>query len=148
VTRSVDGAGVGDEVFELDTETWDALVEHSWSDFPYEVCGLLGVKPDGTFVHYPIDNAERSMTYYVMDAKQLLRAMRDIEDEGWGLAIYHSHTHTQAYPSATDIRLAAYPEATYLIVTLQDRDHPDVRAFSIVDGEVTEKPVLVQGRAA
>jgi [CysO sulfur-carrier protein]-S-L-cysteine hydrolase len=148
VTRSVDGADVGDEVFELDTETWDALVEHSWSDFPYEVCGLLGVKPDGTFVHYPIDNAERSMTYYVMDAKQLLRAMRDIEDEGWGLAIYHSHTHTQAYPSATDIRLAAYPEATYLIVTLQDRDHPDVRAFSIVDGEVTEKPVLVQGRAA
>ena len=130
--------------FELDRATWDRLVEHAWSDFPYEVCGLLVVRPDGEIVHYPIDNAERSMTYYVMDAKQLLRAMREIEDEGYGLVIYHSHTHTQAYPSATDIRLAAYPEATYLIVTLQDRDRPDIRAFSIVDGVVTERSVLVR----
>jgi [CysO sulfur-carrier protein]-S-L-cysteine hydrolase len=129
--------------FPLDAGTWDALVEHSWSDFPYEVCGLLGVRPDGSIAHFPIDNAERSMTYYAMDAKQLLRAMREIEDEGWGLAIYHSHTHTQAYPSATDIRLAAYPEATYLIVTLQDRDQPDIRAFRIRDGVVTERPVAV-----
>ncbi len=134
---------VGDE-FVLDRATWDVLVERAWSDFPYEVCGLLGVRPDGSIVHYPIDNAERSMTYYVMDAKQLLRAMREIEDEGYGLAIYHSHTHTQAYPSATDIRLAAYPDATYLIVTLQDRDNPDIRGFSIIDGEVVEKRVVVR----
>jgi [CysO sulfur-carrier protein]-S-L-cysteine hydrolase len=133
----------GEGPFVLDRATWDLLVEHAWSDFPYEVCGLLGVRGDGGITHYPIDNAERSMTYYVMEPKQLLRAMREIEDEEWGLAIYHSHTHTQAYPSATDIRLAAYPEATYLIVTLQDRDRPDIRAFSIIDGEVTEKPVVV-----
>jgi [CysO sulfur-carrier protein]-S-L-cysteine hydrolase len=141
-------AGVAREVFELDAATWDTLVAHSWSDFPYEVCGLLGVRADGSAVHFPIDNAERSMTYYVMEPKQLLRAMREIEDEELGLAIYHSHTHTQAYPSATDIRLAAYPEATYLIVTLQDRDHPDIRAYTIVDGEVTEKDVVVRDRAA
>jgi [CysO sulfur-carrier protein]-S-L-cysteine hydrolase len=134
--------------FVLDRGTWDTLVEHAWSDFPYEVCGLLGVRPDGSIAHFPVDNAERSMTYYVMDAKQLLRAMREIEDEGYDLAIYHSHTHTQAYPSATDIRLAAYPDATYLIVTLQDRDHPDVRAYSIIDGEVTEKPVIVRDEQA
>ena len=139
---------MADNAFELDQATWDALVEHSWSDFPYEVCGLLGVRPDGTIAHYRIDNAERSMTYYVMEPRQLLKAMREIEDEGWELAIYHSHTHSQAYPSATDIRLAAYPEATYLIVTLQDRDRPDIRAFSIVDGEVTEKPVVVREQAA
>lgn len=136
------------EVFELDAATWDALVERSWSDFPYEVCGLLGIRPDGSIAHFPIDNAERSMTYYVMEPKQLLRAMREIEDEGWGLAIYHSHTHTQAYPSATDIRLAAYPEATYLIVTLQDRDAPNIRAFTIIDGEVIERSVVVRDRAA
>jgi [CysO sulfur-carrier protein]-S-L-cysteine hydrolase len=138
---------VAEDVFELDQATWDALVEHSWSDFPYEVCGLLGVRPDGSIAHFPIDNAERSMTYYVMEPKQLLRAMREIEDEGWGLAIYHSHTHSQAYPSETDKRLAAYPEATYLIVTLQDRDAPDIRAFTIIDGEVAEKPVVVREQA-
>ena len=131
-----------EDPFAIDPATWDALVEHAWSDFPYEVCGLLGVEPDGTIHRYVIANDERSMTYYVMNPKDLLGAMREIEDNEWELVIYHSHTHTRAYPSATDIRLAAYPEATYLIVTLQDRDHPDMRAFRIVDGEVTERPVV------
>ena len=127
----------------LDRGTWERLVAHAWSDFPYEVCGLLGRRPDGTLVHFPVDNADRSVTTYSMEPKQLLRAMREIEDEGYELAIYHSHTHTRAYPSATDIRLSAYPEAIYLIVTLQDRDRPDIRAFRIIDGQVTERPVVV-----
>jgi [CysO sulfur-carrier protein]-S-L-cysteine hydrolase len=124
--------------FALDHATFDALVAHAWSDYPYEVCGLLGRRPDGTLIHYPIGNAERSMTFYVMDAKDLLRAMREIEDEGYDLAIYHSHPHTEAYPSRTDVELAAYPDASYLIVSLQDRDRPEMRAFEIVDGEVSE----------
>lgn len=127
----------------LDRATWDALVERSWSDAPYEVCGLLGLRPDGTIAHFPIRNAERSMTYYVMDGRELLRAMRTIEDEGWGLAIYHSHTHTAAYPSRTDIELAAYPDAVYLIVSLQDRDRPEIRGYHILDGEVSEIDVVV-----
>jgi len=127
----------------LDRATVDALVEHAWSDFPYEVCGLLEVAADGTVTRHPITNAERSMTYFSMEPRELLRAMRTIESAGHGMVIYHSHTHTQAYPSATDVRLAAYPEALYLIVTLQDRDAPAMRAFSIVDATVTEVPVRV-----
>ncbi len=130
-----------DTPFVIDSATWDALVAYAWSDFPYEVCGLLGVEPDGTLHHWPITNDERSMTYYMMNPKQLLRAVREIEDNEWEMVIYHSHTHTQAYPSATDIAQAFYPDATYLIVTLQDRDRPDMRAFRIIDGEVTERPV-------
>ena len=120
------------------------MVEHAWSDFPYEVCGLLGIEPDGTLHHWTITNDERSMTYYVMNPRELLKAMREIEDNEWEMVIYHSHTHTQAYPSETDIRLAAYPEATYAIVTLQDRDRPDIRAFRILDGDVIERPVVKQ----
>lgn len=130
-----------DDPLRIDRATWDTLVARAQSDFPFEVCGLLGIEDDGSIRHYPIDNAERSMTYYVMAPKQMLQAMREIEDDELQLVIYHSHTHTQAYPSATDIRLAAYPDATYAIVTLQDRDTPDIRAFLIVDGEVTERPV-------
>ncbi len=129
----------------LDPGTWDILVEHAWSDFPYEVCGLLGIDADGVVHHFAITNDERSMTYYVMNAKELLQAVREIEDNEWEMVIYHSHTHTQAYPSDTDVRLAAYPDATYAIVTLQDRDAPDIRAFRIVDGEVTERPVVRGG---
>lgn len=128
----------------LDRATADAIVEHAWSDFPYEVCGLLGIRDDGTIAHYPITNADRSMTYYSMDPRELLAAMREIEDHGWDLVIYHSHTHTEPYPSRTDITLAAYPNATYLIVSLQDRDNPEMRAFAIPHHEeVNEKPVVV-----
>lgn len=143
-----DGGDAQGATFELDQITWDLLVEHARSDYPYEVCGLLGVRADGGFVHFPIDNAQRSMTFYVMDAKQLLRAMREIEDEGHGLVIYHSHPHTRAVPSPTDVRLAAYPEATYLIVTLQDRDNPDIRAYTIIDEVVTERPVVIRDQQA
>jgi proteasome lid subunit RPN8/RPN11 len=131
-------------VLELDRAVFDALVEHAWSDFPYEVCGLLGLHTDGTAEVLPVANAERSMRYYVMDSRELLRAMRRIEDDELGLVIYHSHTHTQAYPSATDIRHAAYPDALYAIVTLQDRDQPAVRAFTIRGGVVEETPVVVR----
>ncbi len=133
------------EVLELDRTVFDAMVEHAWSDFPFEVCGLLGLRSDGTAEVMPVANAERSMRHYVMDSRELLRAMRRIEDDELGLVIYHSHTHTQAYPSATDIRHAAYPDALYAIVTLQDRDAPVVRAFSIRGGEVRETPVVVRG---
>jgi proteasome lid subunit RPN8/RPN11 len=132
------------DVLVLDRPVFDALVEHAWSDFPYEVCGLLGLHADGTAEVLPVTNAERSMRYYVMDSRELLRAMRRIEDDELGLVIYHSHTHTQAYPSATDIRHAAYPDALYAIVTLQDRDHPAIRAFTIRGGEVRETPVVVR----
>jgi len=138
-----------DDPLRLDRATWDALVAHAESDFPFEVCGLLGIEDDGSIRHFVIDNDERSMTYYVMHAKQMLKAMREIEDDELHLVIYHSHTHTKAYPSATDIRLAAYPDATYAIVTLQNRDAPDIRAFHIRDGEVTERGVeLVEGAPA
>ncbi len=132
----------------LDRDTWDELVAHARSDAPYEVCGLLGVEADGSLHHWRITNDERSMTYYVMNPKEMLHAIRDIEDNEWQMVIYHSHTHTQAYPSETDIRLAPYPDAVYAIVTLQDRDHPDIRAFTIVDGTVRELPVEVDDPAA
>jgi [CysO sulfur-carrier protein]-S-L-cysteine hydrolase len=123
---------------------FDELVAHAWSDFPYEVCGLLGLHPDGRVEVIPVANAERSMRYYVMDSRELLRGMRRIEDGDLGLVIYHSHTHTQAYPSATDVRHAAYPDALYAIVTLEDRDGPAVRAFTIRDGAIAEIPVAVE----
>ena len=131
------------DALRLPQDVFDALVAHAWSDFPYEVCGLLGLQRDGRVEVIPVANAERSMRYYVMDSRELLRAMRRIEDEELGLVIYHSHTHTQAYPSVTDIRHAAYPDALYAIVTLEDHDAPAVRAYTIRAGAVVEVPVVV-----
>ena len=134
---------------ELDRSTYDALVEHARSDFPYEVCGLLAGKDGRVTKHFRIPNAARSMTYYSMDPKPMLHAMNEIDDEDWDLlAIYHSHTHTEAFPSATDVELAFYPEAVYLIVSLQDDDTPLIRGFTITDGTISERLLLVDGAEA
>ena len=130
----------------LDRATFDALVEHARSDFPYEVCGLLAGENGRVTKHFRIPNAARSMTYYSMDPKSMLHAMNEIDDEDWDLlAIYHSHTHTEAFPSPTDVELAFYPDPTYLIISLQDEDTPVIRGFGIVDGTITERLLLVDG---
>jgi proteasome lid subunit RPN8/RPN11 len=70
--------------------------------------------------------------------------MRELDQKEWDLiGIYHSHTHTEAYPSKTDLELAFYPEALYFIVSLQKADAPVIRAFRIVDGEIGEEEVVV-----
>lgn len=134
---------------ELDRTTYDEIVEHARSGFPYEVCGLLAGQDGQLRKHYPIPNSARSMTYYNMEPRALLQAMNDIDDNDWELlAIYHSHTHTEAYPSPTDVELAFYPEAVYLILSLQDPEQPALRGFDIAYGEVTERVVTVDGTEA
>jgi [CysO sulfur-carrier protein]-S-L-cysteine hydrolase len=59
------------------------------------------------------------------------------------VGIFHSHTFTEAYPSRTDVELAAYPEATYLILSLADPGAPVLRGFRISDGQVDEEEIRV-----
>ena len=88
----------------------------------------------------PMKNADASPVTYRLDGTEQLRVFDAIEDEGLELwAIYHSHTHSEAYPSETDIRLAFYPDARYLLLSLADRAAPVLRSFWIRDGEVTEE---------
>jgi proteasome lid subunit RPN8/RPN11 len=89
-------------------------------------------------------NADASPATYRLDGKEQLRVFDDLDERGWDLwAIYHSHTHSEAYPSETDRRLAFYPEARYILVSLLDRETPVIRSFWIVDGEVTEEELTV-----
>ena len=89
-------------------------------------------------------NTEGSPFMYVMDPREQLRIMDEIEGSGEDLlAIYHSHTASPAYPSQTDINLAAYPDAIYLIVSLAEDEAP-LRGFEIRDGEVTEVDLAVE----
>ncbi len=95
--------------------------------------------------HVPMTNAERSATFYRFDPGEQLRVWREMDDRDEGpVVIYHSHTATEAYPSRTDIALAADPDAHYLLVSTQD-DASEVRSFRIVDGVVTEETVQVVG---
>ena len=120
------------------------MVAHALEEDPNECCGLLAGKDGKLTGHYRMRNAEQSPYRYSMDGKELLMTLREIEDGGAELqVIYHSHTHSPAYPSATDVRLATWPDAAYLLVSLENRQDPDIRAFRIVEGEVTEEPVVI-----
>jgi proteasome lid subunit RPN8/RPN11 len=133
---------------DLPRDVYTALVEHALSDAPFEVCGLLAGEQGEFRRHYPIPNAARSMTYYSMDPKAMLHAMNDMDDQEWDLlAIYHSHTHTEAFPSKTDVELAVYPDAVYLIISLQD-PKAVIRAFDIRDGRITERVLTIDGEQA
>ena len=122
----------------------DEMVAHALEELPNECCGIILGKDSVAMKLNRARNAEASPFRYNVDPKDLLRIHRDLDTHGWDvLGIYHSHTHTEAYPSPTDVRLAAWPEAYYLIVSLADDAKPDLRAFRITDGQVTEEELEI-----
>ncbi len=122
----------------------EEIIAHAREDAPNECCGIIaGSNGDATKLYRAI-NAEASPYRYSVDPKDLLRIYRDLEGNGWDVfAIYHSHTHTEAYPSPTDVRLAAWPDAYYLIVSLEHEANPVLRAFRIQDGAIEEEELQV-----
>ncbi len=130
---------------EIPAEIRDAMVQHALEEDPNECCGILAGAGGIVLHHYPITNTEQSPYRYSMDGRELNQVLRELDDNGWEMqVIYHSHTHSPAYPSDTDVRLAAnWPDPYYLLVSLMDKQSPDVRLFTIVDGTVTEEPVVI-----
>ena len=123
----------------------DEMVAHALEERPFEACGLLAGEGGAITRAFRARNKEQSAVRYEIDPKDLIRLFREMDDADLELlGIYHSHTHTQAYPSATDIRLAYYPDALYFVVSLMDERAPHVRAFRIVEGQVSEEPIEIQ----
>lgn len=140
----------------------DAMVSHARELDPFECCGLLAGKHGTVTRQYRITNTvaqdarattvfeeagakqlghlsatTRAEVAYFMDPKEMLAAFKDMRERQFDLvAIYHSHTHSPAYPSATDIGLTYYPEAAYLIISLEEKTKPDIRAYWIRDRRV------------
>jgi [CysO sulfur-carrier protein]-S-L-cysteine hydrolase len=128
--------------FRLEQRFLDQMIEHAREDAPNECCGVLLGSSGRVAQFRRCTNAEHSPFRYSVDPRELLAIDRDARENGWDLmSIYHSHTHTEAYPSPTDVRLAAYPDAVYILVSLQNPDHPVVRAYNIRDGAITEEPI-------
>ncbi|HEX2143593.1 MAG TPA: M67 family metallopeptidase [Glycomyces sp.] len=131
-----------------------AMVAHARADHPDEACGLIA-GPEGTGEpkrHIPMINAARSATFYEFDAeewKQVYDQMWDNDEEV--VVAYHSHTHTEAYPSRSDAGIASQlglPGAHYVLVTTKDPEVAEVRSFRIAEGEVTEEPIEATGTPA
>jgi proteasome lid subunit RPN8/RPN11 len=129
---------------ELGRSLYDEMIGHARAELPNEACGILAGENGSAIRFFPAINAEHSPTRYVVDAQDQLRILNELYSSGWDvLGIFHSHTHTAAYPSSTDVSLAAnWPDAYYLIVSLQF-DEPQLRAFRVLQGKVDEEEISV-----
>lgn len=131
-------------MLELERAFFDEMVAHGLAAFPNEACGLLAGKEGTPVKFFAMANQDASPVSYRLDPKEQLSVFQEIDDEGWDLlGIFHTHTHSDAYPSETDLRQALYPEALYLLMSLSDRGSPVLRGFRIVDGDVAEDEVRV-----
>ena len=121
------------------------MVGHSLTGLPDEACGLLfGDGATGEVARcYPTRNMAASAKLYTVDPLAHLKADRDAEANGLTiLGVFHSHTHTAAYPSPTDVAQAPDPAWHYVLVSLAE-GAPAVRSYRIVDGNIHEEPVVL-----
>lgn len=124
-------------------EHWDALVSHARDEAPNECCGYVRAADGQVQEVFRGSNLRNSRYGYELDPRSLLAA-NELDDEGYQVAIYHSHPASPAEPSQTDINLAHYPRWLYLIVSLNGgRAEPHIRAWRIADGRVEEEELLL-----
>jgi proteasome lid subunit RPN8/RPN11 len=135
-------------VLSLTPEIHVQMIAHALDGMPLEACGLFAGLADSASSEatqvlrfYPCVNEAQSSKLYTVPGKAFLQADRDAEANGWQiLGVMHSHTHTDAYPSPTDVAQAPDPDWHYVIVSLRD-DLPSLRSYRIVDGTITEEQV-------
>lgn len=153
--------GRGDMLY-LSEKQAEELIRHSKRESPNEACGILAGLPAGQAGKvypelrgrdrkvervYPMTNADRSSETFFMDPKEQLKVMKEIRNLGLEMVgIYHSHPASEAYPSARDVELAYYPEVSYVIISIRDKDNPGIRSFRIVEGKIEEEEVKIGDR--
>ncbi|MCK4709822.1 MAG: M67 family metallopeptidase [Gammaproteobacteria bacterium] len=110
-----------------------------------EICGLISKKADGQMVLLPVSNiATEPSHFFEMDPAETIQAMKTIRDEKSELfAIYHSHPDSPAYPSKTDIEKAGYPEALYLIISLNTKGVIELKGFKIQQDTISQVDLSV-----
>lgn len=118
------------------------MIAHAREEAPLEACGILAGTEDHVVKLYRARNADCSPVSYRLQPEEQYRIFMDVEEKGWDiLGIYHSHPTSAAVPSGIDLKQAYYPEAVYFVVSLADPVKPHVRAFRIVEGEITEEEI-------
>jgi len=119
------------------------MIAHCRSGFPYEACGILAGEGNMVSKIYTMTNTEKSPVSYLLDSKEQFNVIKDMRENNLSMvAIFHSHPTSVAYPSRTDVNLAFYEDAVYVIVSLIEST-PVVKGFSIKEGKIEEVGVVV-----
>jgi len=119
------------------------MIGHAYDGYPLEACGLLIGRGDKVERFVPCTNEAASARVYTIPAKELLRADREADDAGQSIiGVFHSHTHSEPYPSPTDVEQAPEPDWHYVIVSLK-RDAPETRSYRITENRIAEERIAV-----
>lgn len=125
------------------------ILSYSQEKLPNEACGLLAgsIEDDIKTVEkvYFLTNVDQSPEHFFMDPKEQFAAIKDARSNGWVLlGNFHSHPNSPSRPSQEDIRLAFDPEASYLILSLQDQENPVFKSFKIKDKTASEEELRLE----
>lgn len=125
---------------------FEKMLSHAESELPNEACGLIAGKIDGAdkIIEevYLLTNIDHSNEHFSLDPKEQLSAIKDMRANGLvPLGNWHSHPESPSRPSDEDKRLAYDSKASYLILSLMDRENPVLNSFHI-EGNVSEKEIL------
>lgn len=130
-------------------EDYQKIVDHALSELPNEACGLIAGIIDGKDKLikkvYLLTNTDRSNEHFSLDPKEQLAAIKDMRSNSYvPLGNWHSHPETPSRPSEEDKRLAYDKNASYLILSLEERDRPVLNAFHIEGTEATKEELLIE----
>lgn len=119
------------------------MIGHAYDGYPLEACGLLVGAGEQVHRFVACTNEAASARIYSIPGKELLRAERAAEADGMEIiGVFHSHTHSEPYPSPTDVEQAPDPGWHYVIVSLK-RDAPETRSYRITDRAISEERIAV-----
>ncbi|MEF8824704.1 MAG: M67 family metallopeptidase, partial [Desulfohalobiaceae bacterium] len=111
------------------------VLRHVGSEAPIEGCGILGGREGQVLKVYRMNNIEQSPDRFFMDSAEMAETIQDLYKEDLDIVgMYHSHLRGPAYPSHLDVERAYYPDACYVIISLDDPDNPEIRGFRIREG--------------
>ncbi len=129
----------------LKREHLKEMIQHVKDELPSEGCGILAGKDEKVLKVYKMTNTDKSSLTFFMDPKEQFEAMKDMRRlELEMMGIYHSHVASPAYPSQRDVKFAFYPDVYYVIISLKDKDNPQVKAFKISERGEEEKRIFTE----
>ncbi|MBI2093720.1 MAG: M67 family metallopeptidase [Candidatus Omnitrophica bacterium] len=139
-------------MLQISQAQYNDIVDHCQKQYPKEACGLLAGEPSlvanaslQVREVYPMRNVEDSPIGYSMDPREQLQVERKMRQRGQRLiGIYHSHTSTAAYPSSVDVGLALSPDLSYVLVSLKDASHPEIKSYRIDGTAVLPEPLEIK----
>ncbi|MBU0462719.1 MAG: M67 family metallopeptidase [Proteobacteria bacterium] len=123
---------------------YEQILSHALNELPLECCGYLAGKNNRVTKAYPVKNLDKTHDHFSFDVKEQFAAVVDMRNKGLNpVAVYHSHPETPARPSKEDIRLAYDPDISYLIISLVNRQAPDIKSFKIRNSRVKEEEIII-----